>query len=204
MKSGLHIKLDNIGKKFYQRWIFKDISHDFGEFPRLALVGKNGSGKSTLLRIIGGQLTPTRGKLTATKGKASINPDSFFRFISWAGPFTSLYLDLTIEEQINLHFKFKACTLKNPQDLVEILDLKNHKDKKLRFYSSGMLQRAKMGLAIFSKSDILLLDEPTSNMDPDNAAKILGLIEENLGDRTYILASNMEREFHSFEQILRL
>ena len=94
--------------------------------------------------------------------------------------------------------------LKNPEEVIDILNLRPHIDKKLRFYSSGMLQRAKVGLALFTQSDILLLDEPTSNMDPDNANLILDLIDNHLEERTYVLASNMEREYQSFEHILRL
>ncbi|MCB0835996.1 MAG: ATP-binding cassette domain-containing protein [Bacteroidetes bacterium] len=200
----LHIRLENIGKKFYHRWIFKDINHDFQSSPRLALVGKNGSGKSTLLRIIAGQLSPSSGKISGLRGKQKVSVDHFYRYISWAGPFTTLYPDLTISEQVNLHFQFKSCLIDKPAQLIDILDLTSHQDKKLRFYSSGMLQRAKVGLALFTQSDVLLLDEPTSNMDPENAEKILGLIENHLGDRTYVLASNMEREFQSFDHILRL
>jgi ABC-type multidrug transport system ATPase subunit len=200
----LHIKLENIGKKYYQRWIFKDISHDFQASSRLALVGKNGSGKSTLLRIIAGQLSPSSGKLSGYKEGKKIGVDHFFRYISWAGPFTALYPDLTITEQIALHFQFKPCLVEEPAQIMDILDLRPHQDKKLRFYSSGMLQRAKVGLALFTRSDVLLLDEPTSNMDPENAQMILDLIEKYIDNRIYVLASNMEREYQSFEHILRL
>lgn len=200
----LNIHLEGIGKKFYHRWIFRDISHDFSAQPHLALVGRNGSGKSTLLRIIAGQLTPSAGKVVYTKGKMRVQTDHIYKYLSWAGPFTDLYPDLTLEEHVKLHFRFHKCKLPHPQDLIHLLKLEEHKDKMLRYYSSGMLQRVKVGLALFSQSDILILDEPTSNMDPTNAQWMLNLIEENLGDRIYVLASNMEREYQAMSRILHL
>ncbi|MDX2246363.1 MAG: ATP-binding cassette domain-containing protein [Bacteroidia bacterium] len=200
----LHIHLQGIGKKFYHRWIFRDISHDFSQHPHLALIGRNGSGKSTLLRIIAGQLAPSAGKAIYTKGKMRVSVENVYQYLSWAGPFTDIYPDLTLEEHIRLHFGFRKCLLSSPEDMVSVLHLEEHKDKKLRYYSSGMLQRVKVGLALFSQSDILILDEPTSNMDAETARWILDLIAENIGSRIYVLASNMEREYEGINQRLHL
>ncbi|MEZ4774962.1 MAG: ABC transporter ATP-binding protein [Bacteroidia bacterium] len=200
----LNIHLEGIGKKFYHRWIFRDISHDFSLQPHLALVGRNGSGKSTLLRIIAGQLTPSAGKVIYTKGKMRVPVEHVYRYLSWAGPFTDLYPDLTLEEHLKLHFSFQKCLLSSPQEMISLLKLDEHKDKMLRYYSSGMLQRVKVGLALFSESDILILDEPTSNMDPANAQWMLDMIAGNVGDRIYILASNMEREYQWMARTLYL
>lgn len=200
----LHIQLNDIGKKFYHRWIFRGIHHDFSARPRLALVGRNGSGKSTLLRIIAGQLMPSAGQVIYTVGKRRVPVEQVYRYLSWAGPFTELYQDLTFREALHLHFRFKTCLIDQPESLIDILNLKDHADKNLRYYSSGMRQRVKVGLALFTRSDILMLDEPTSNMDPENATMILNLIEEYRQGRVYILASNMQREYQSFEDILRL
>ncbi|MEZ4825731.1 MAG: ATP-binding cassette domain-containing protein [Bacteroidia bacterium] len=200
----LNIQLEGIGKKFYHRWIFRDISHDFSIHPQLALVGRNGSGKSTLLRIIAGQLTPSAGKIVWTEGEFRIPAEQYYRHLSWAGPFTDLYPDLTLKEHIRLHFQFKACILPEPEELISLLKLEDHQDKMLRYYSSGMLQRVKVGLALFSRSNLLILDEPTSNMDSANAEWMLGLINTHLNNRFYLLASNMEREYQNIPRILQL
>jgi len=204
MNIRFDISLQGVGKKFYNRWLFKDITVRLEPGSQLALVGRNGSGKSTLMRIIAGQLSPTAGKIYYTRGKARITVERVFHFISWSGPHVALYPELSLTEHIRLHYQFKDCLLANPQDLVDILRLQADKDKPLRFYSSGMLQRVKVGLALFTKSEVLMLDEPTSNMDEDNARQILELIDKYLLGRTYILASNMEREFGRIEQVLRL
>ena len=200
----MNISLDSIGKKFYGRWLFRDINLSLSLNQRVALVGTNGSGKSTLLRIIAGQLNPSEGKLFYEEKGKKIDAEHYFKYLSWSAPYVELYQDLTLAEHIRLHFRFKACRLEHAEEIIDILDLRAHQDKKLRFYSSGMQQRVKVGLALFTQSQLLLLDEPTSNMDSQNATRILDLIESNLEDRIFVLASNMEREFNTFDQVLRL
>lgn len=170
----------------------------------MALIGTNGSGKSTLLRIIAGQLSPTEGKVEYHADNKRIAYSKFYEYVSWAAPSIDLYDELTLREHISWHFKLKPSRLENPMDLVSILSLEDDQDKKLRLYSSGMLQRVKVGLALFTQSKLLLLDEPTSNMDTANADRMLSLIEEQRAGRVLILASNLEREYGEFEQKIKL
>jgi ABC-type multidrug transport system ATPase subunit len=202
MSFSLHIS--DIGKRYYNRWLFRQLNVKLAAGEKMALIGTNGSGKSTLLRIIAGQLSPTEGKVDYFTGNERIAFGNFYRHLSWAAPSIELYDELTLREHISWHFKLKPSRLASPMDLVDILHLKNDKDKKLRLYSSGMLQRVKVGLALYTQSDLLLLDEPTSNMDTRNADRILSLIESERKDRVLILASNLEREYMGFEQKIEL
>ena len=193
-----------IGKRFYNRWLFKDISFQLCAGERMALVGTNGSGKSTLLRIVAGQLAPTIGGMTYSAAGNNIPSDRFYRHLSWTGPQVEPYTELTLREHIDLHFRFKQCLLPQPESLIQILNLSAHADKPLQVYSSGMLQRMKVGLALFTASDVLLLDEPTSNMDEENAAFMLDLIAQHIGQRVYVLATNLRREYEQFDRVLTL
>ncbi|WNJ18839.1 ATP-binding cassette domain-containing protein [Pontibacter sp. G13] len=204
MTDRFNIRLEGVGKKFYKRWLFKEIHHDFQDNRRLALVGHNGSGKSTLIRIIAGQMAPSEGKVSYSKAGAPLSLQQAYQYISWSGPYIDLYEDLTFPEMLELHFTFKECLLDAPQDAIELLQLGTHSHKPLKFYSSGMMQRAKVGLALFSKSEVLILDEPTSNMDAGNASRMLQLVEDYLGDRIFVLASNLEREYGTFEAVRHL
>ncbi len=192
----LHISFSDVGKQFYQRWLFRHLSHDFSAQHHLALVGKNGSGKSTLLRIIAGQMSPTEGKLTYQYQGTALSVAHLYQHLSWSGPYVSLYPELSFKEHLRLHFRFRRCRLPGGIDeVLETLRLNAHAHKPLRYYSSGMLQRAKVGMALFTASDLLLLDEPTSNMDAENAALILQLIRAHTASRLFVLASNLSREF---------
>ncbi|RMG60331.1 MAG: ATP-binding cassette domain-containing protein [Bacteroidetes bacterium] len=195
MPGTFHIQLEQIGKQFYQRWLFRELSFDSRETRRLALIGHNGSGKSTLLRIVAGQMNPSLGRVTYTADNQRVPTYHFYQHISWAAPYVDLFPDLSLREHLRLHFRFKGCRLAQTEDIAEVLDLQDHLDKKFRFYSSGMLQRVKVGTALFSESDLLLLDEPTANMDSGNAARMLDLIDTHIGERVLVLASNLEREY---------
>jgi ABC-type multidrug transport system ATPase subunit len=199
------LELENIGKKYYNRWLFRRLDVKLQSGDRLALTGPNGSGKSTLLKVIAGQTEATEGRvIMEAEAGNPVNPESYYRYLSWSGPYIDLFDDLSLSEHISLHFRFRECLLKDPFEMVQILDLEAHQSKPLRYYSSGMLQRVKVGLALFTRSKLLLLDEPTSNMDGENAARMLDLIHRHSADRIFILASNMEREFADFSNVIRL
>jgi ABC-type multidrug transport system ATPase subunit len=204
MESRLHIQLQQVGKQFYRRWIFRDVNLELSSPSKIALVGTNGSGKSTLLRIIAGQLSPSEGSITFKTGSQRLPISQVYQSLSWAGPQLEMYPELSLEELLDLHFRLKPCRLENPFSLIDLLDFRGHHQKPLKFFSSGMQQRAKVGIALFTQSALLLLDEPTSNMDEANAQRMLGLIEEHSQDRILVLASNMKREFESYAEILKL
>ena len=205
MLNEVNIKLEDVGKKFYHRWLFKNIKLDLGpDAKRLALVGKNGSGKSTLLRIIAGQMMPSTGRIRYSHQGKNIPTDKIYQYISWSGPYIDLYPELNLREHIKLHFSLKSSILADPLEIPQIIELENQLEKPLQYYSSGMLQRVKVAISLFTDSSVLLLDEPTSNMDKANAERILNLIDENLNNRIFVLASNLEREYKDFENILSL
>ncbi|MEM6800730.1 MAG: ATP-binding cassette domain-containing protein [Bacteroidota bacterium] len=204
MSTDFDVELLEIGKKYNRNWLFKDISFSLKEKKKLALVGTNGSGKSTLLRIIAGQTSPSIGKIRYKEAGENIPLDQAYQHISWMGPYLEVFPELTLEELFKLHFRFKSPLLSSVEEIIDKLNLTGDKHKMLNYYSSGMLQRAKVGMALFSDSEVLFLDEPTSNMDKKNAQLILELIENHLGDRLFVLASNMEREYESFPHKLQL
>lgn len=197
------LRAENLGKRFHRTWIFKDISFQLKPGDHMLVTGANGSGKSTLLRVIAGQLSQTRGILEIINGKRKIDYERFYHFISWSGPYMELYPDLTLQEMIRLHFRFREPLIPRT-DIMQALKLETEANKLLRHFSSGMVQRVKAGLAILSQSKILLLDEATSNMDAQNSAYILDLMREYAGDRILIFASNKQDEFDGFSQRLDL
>ncbi len=199
MEKPVYISVQQLGKKYYQRWIFRNINLEIKPGQHIALIGANGSGKSTLMHILAGQTLPTAGCVRYLIDQQRIPMDHWYRYLSWASPAQNLYLDFTLREHLQIHFSLKPCLLKHPHHIIDILNLSRHQNKKLRFFSSGMLQRVKIGIALFSNSSILLLDEPTSFLDETNSAHTLELIQTYVGKRIYILASNIPKEYASFQ-----
>ncbi|MEL6673952.1 MAG: ATP-binding cassette domain-containing protein [Bacteroidota bacterium] len=202
--TSFNLIAEGLGKKFYQTWLFKELNLDFSEHRQLALVGGNGSGKSTLLRLLAGQMSPSRGKVSFLRDGQSIPINQLPPFLAWSAPYLDLYPEFTLSEHLKLHFRFKNCLLPQPEDLISTLELEAHAHKPLRVYSSGMMQRVKVGMAILSDTPYLFLDEPTTNMDAHFAQLIFDLLDAHLGDRVFVLASNLTREYERVPRQLRL
>lgn len=197
-------RIESIGKKFYQRWLFRGISHDFNQHPKLAISGPNGSGKSTLLRILAGQMLASEGSITMLKEQTPIRNQTWYRYLSWAAPYINHYPVLSLAEAVNLHYSLKPCLLPNPHEVINLLGLSAHQDKPLRLFSSGMYQRAMVGLAVLTDTPILLLDEPTSNLDQQQTDLILQLIDHYAQHRIVVMASNLKRDLEGYEIVISL
>ena len=198
------LEVDKVGKKFYRKWIFRDVSFRLKAGESLLLRGPNGSGKSTLLRILAGQLSPSEGSVRFFRNDEPVPSPQMYQYLSWTGPYLDLYGDLNLSEAVKLHFRFKQCLLDKPDQVITELNLQKQKQKPLRTFSSGMIQRLKVGLALYADSPLLLLDEPGSNLDEENTTFILNKIREFQTDRILIFVSNNPGEFSSFERQLEL
>lgn len=202
--DGFQLRATGLGKQFYNRWLFRQISLQLRSGERLAIIGRNGAGKSTLLRMLAGQMIPTEGRVSCTLQGSPVPAARLQEHVSWAAPYVDLYPDLTLAEHIQLHFRFRNCLLDDPASLIPLIGLEAHAGKPLRFYSSGMYQRARVGLALATRADLLLLDEPTSNLDEATAEQMFRLIERFSEGRILILASNLHREYSAIPQRIYL
>ena len=200
------IELNNIGKRFRYEWIFKNITHSFESGKSYALLGPNGSGKSTLMKILSGHLTPSDGQITFLHNGKKIDGDNVYQHISYSAPYIDVIEEMTLTEIIAFHSKFKP--LRKAliiNDLIRILNFKNAADKEIRFFSSGMKQRLKLSLSICSDTPILLLDEPTTNLDAQGVAWYQDLMQQfSDKDRLVIVASNIEHDYDFCEEKLNI
>jgi ABC-type multidrug transport system ATPase subunit len=166
-----------------------DIS--FPDSVRCAIIGGNGSGKSTLLQIISGFLSSSEGKISWQKDRKETSFENLFRHVALCTPMMSLYDDLTLEEQVTLWCKFRKFDQGlSISDFTKKIELHQHRNKKLRHFSSGMRQRVKLGLALFSISEIILLDEPTSHLDGNAIGWFQEILPQNLVGKSLFVASN--------------
>ena len=199
----MKLVLNNIGKKFPPDWIFKKIDFQFNEGHKYALIGPNGSGKSTLLKILSGHLTPSQGKLLPLLNDTLIPLDQLYKHISFAAPYMDLIEEFTLAETIRFHTQFKP--LRNNMsvsDLMDLLKLQKSVNKPLKFFSSGMKQRVKLGLALYSDVPLVLLDEPTTNLDVEGADWYLEGISSLPKNTLLIVASNTPSDYESFDHKL--
>jgi ABC-type multidrug transport system ATPase subunit len=190
------ITLQNIGRRFNRDWIFRGIDHTFNIGESYAILGPNGSGKSTLLQVLNGSLSPSAGSINyALDGKA-IEADKIFEHLSLAAPYLELIEEFTLAEMIDFHFKFKPYKPgMNNSAVIDVLGMDSSKNKLIKYFSSGMKQRLKLALAFCADTPILMLDEPTSNLDAQGVEWYLSLVQNFALNRLTIICSNQEHEY---------
>jgi ABC-type multidrug transport system ATPase subunit len=204
MEKTTKIEASGIGKKFFHNWIFRNLSFKATVGEMLLITGANGSGKSTLLKMLSTQVSPTEGKISLTINDRITDPAESYLHLSWSAPWISLYDNFTVEEAVDMHFRFKKNLAGSNKDILERVKLSKKKDLQVRHLSSGMQLRLKSGLAILSASSLLLLDEPTANLDRENSEWLFSLLEEFRKGRIVIFASNTQAEFDRFSRRLDL
>jgi len=197
----MQISLAQACKRFNKEWIFKNLNFQFEAGKHYALVGNNGSGKSTLLQIIAGYSGLTKGSISWSPFDA-IN---IYEQISFAAPYLELVEEFTATEQFKFQAQFKSIQKDlSTEKILELIGLKNAAHKQIRYYSSGMKQRLKLALAIFSDCPILLLDEPCSNLDKEGYALYDTLIKEYAMHKLIIVGSNDPAEYHFCKEQVNL
>ena len=200
----MKISLDHISKRFQRHWIFKEINYSFSGPGSYALLGPNGCGKSTLLRIVAGMQSPSVGKVQYNNG-TPIENNKLHKYISFSAPGQEIIEELTLKEFLEFHFAFKKPIAGlTVNDIINLTGLQSSTNNQIGDYSSGMKQRVKLAQAIFSDTDVLLLDEPCTNLDQKGVEQYRDWIEAYAKDRLIIVASNDVREYYFCKEHLVL
>jgi ABC-type multidrug transport system ATPase subunit len=201
----MKITLQNIGRRFNRDWIFRNIDYTFTSGETYAVLGPNGSGKSTLLQVLNGSLAPSAGDIKYSLGESSVEIDAVFKHVSLAAPYLELIEEFTMDEMTDFHFKFKSYRPgMDKEAVISLLNLQGGPNKMIKYFSSGMKQRLKLALAFCSDTPMLMLDEPTSNLDSQGVDWYLNLVQQFAADRLTIICSNQEHEYSFCNQRLNI
>jgi ABC-type multidrug transport system ATPase subunit len=188
----ISLNIQNLYKKFGNQWVLKSLNLTVYPFEKIAILGANGSGKSTLLKIMAGFLYFDKGKLSWIKNDQELESPDF----TFSSPYIDLFEHLTIEEHIEFHFNQKPTwNAIRTDEIIRLGNLDIHRKKQIKQLSSGIKQRFKNTLAIFTSAEVLFLDEPCSNMDEENIKLYQKLVSECTKDRMVIIASNNPSEY---------
>ena len=192
----MEINATGLGKRYQRDWIFRGLTRQFAAGSATAVLGPNGAGKSTLLNTVSGQLLPTEGRLTYTLAGREVAVEDLPRHLAYAAPYLELLEELTLLELLRFHTRFKPLRPGvSLAQLVDILYLQPAQNQLIREFSSGMKQRLKLGLALYAAAPLLLLDEPTTNLDATGAAWFQEHLAATRAGRTILLSSNVPAEY---------
>ena len=199
----MNIKLTNLGKRYNREWVFRNLSFQFDINKHYAITGPNGSGKSTLLQIIAGSAIYNEGEIVYHHLDKTIEPEKIFEKISYAAPYLDLVEEMTLNEFLNFHHKMKSwISPLDTKQIIFLLGLEKSAHKQIRYFSSGMKQRVKLAQAIFSNVPVVLLDEPTTNLDEEGIRLYKTLIENYCKNRLVIISSNDKEEYSFCEEFI--
>jgi heme exporter protein A len=190
------IKLQAAGltKKFDRKIIFENVNFELTRKSSVAITGKNGSGKSTLIKIIANLLTQSSGELNLFSEGKKVKKEIVYRYIGFVSPYLNLYDEFTGAENLKIASAIRGISGDNADSALKRVGLFERRHDLLKIYSSGMKQRLKIAFSILHDPLILLLDEPTSNLDLEGVSVVDDIAGEYKKDRILIIATNDAHE----------
>lgn len=190
------IKISNITKFFGKQKALDNISFSVGQGELLGFLGPNGAGKSTLMKIITGYLPADSGEIWINGQQMKANQPEIRNTIGYLPENNPLYTDLFVREYLELAAGFYR--LKNKKQhvagMVELVGLGTEQHKKIGALSRGYRQRVGLAQTLIHDPSILILDEPTTGLDPNQLDEIRGLIKKISREKTVILSSHIMQE----------
>lgn len=204
-QQALTVQLEKVAKRYDREWIIRDFNQELETGKCYGISGRNGSGKSTLLRLMSGHLSPTRGRVTFSSDGEILKPADIYPLISYVGPYIDVIEELTLEEMIDFHFRFKPLRPGlSLSGLPQEQGLERWKQRPIKTYSSGMKQRVLLGLALFSDTPMLLLDEPTTTLDTTAQEWFQEKLADHKAGRLVVIATNVEEDLAQCEEVIRI
>ena len=200
------VELNNLIKYFGRRLIFDGINFSFTSRNIYGVSGPNGSGKSTLVKIIADLISPTRGRVDHKFGQKIIEPENLHNYLGFVSPYLFLYDEFTAEE--NLRYSSNIRGIKFNQErsdfLLSELNLFERRNDLVRGYSSGMKQRLKFIFALIHEPKLIILDEPTSNLDNPGKEIVYRIISEESKKNLVVIASNEDSDLRLCNEVIEL
>ena len=185
-------RLEQVSKLFGSFAALRQVTVDLEPGRCYVLIGENGAGKSTLLRILAGLLRPTHGKVTVFGGQEPLDARARIGYMSHA---PMLYDELTAQENLRYFanlYPGRACL--SPAEVLRQVGLDPDLPRTLGQYSQGMRQRTSLARVLLPVPELLLLDEPFSNMDVESVQQMVALLAGFRQSNRMIVITTHQRE----------
>jgi heme exporter protein A len=202
----IRLQIDHVGKTYGTRRVLQSVCADLAGGDTLVVTGRNGAGKSTLLRIIAGLLRPSQGQVHVWADGIPVRDSARRHVLGFVGADVHLYRELTAREHLRLLGRLRNLPMGPAESTaaLEQVGLGGREDEQVGGFSSGMQQRLRYALALLHRPRLLLLDEPTTNLDAAGIAIVDRIIRDAASSGIVILATNDPRELRYGELVLAL
>ena len=191
-------KVENLSHKYSRDWAIRDINFEVLNNGILGLLGSNGAGKSTTMNILCGVISQTEGKAFIDGINMRSNPVEAKKLIGFLPQKAPLHLELTVDEYLTHCAHLRSIPSAEIRDALERAKAKcgiSHFSKRvLKNLSGGYQQRVGLAQAIIHSPKLVVLDEPTNGLDPNQIQEVRKLIKEIAEDRAVILSTHILSE----------
>lgn len=191
------IETINLCKNFDNIKAVNNISLTAYEGQLIALLGPNGAGKSTLMNMLAGYLTPSSGQIEILGCSLAQNPIFAKQNIGFLPEGSPLYGDMSVKGFLSYISELKSLQSTSVDSAIRLANLDNVATQKIETLSKGYKRRVGFAVSILSDPPILLLDEPTDGLDPNQKEHMLGLIEEMGKNKTILISTHLLDEAKS-------
>ena len=160
----------------------------------VGFLGPNGAGKSTMMKILTTYVTQNEGAVKVNGYDTLTNPFEVKSSIGYLPEHNPLYLDLFVKEYLNFHASIHKVSKERISEVIDMVGLTPEKGKKINQLSKGYRQRVGLAAALLHDPEVLILDEPTTGLDPNQLMEIRGLIQEIGKTKTVLLSTHIMQE----------
>ncbi|HNP18820.1 MAG TPA: gliding motility-associated ABC transporter ATP-binding subunit GldA [Fulvivirga sp.] len=194
----MSIKVKNLTKIFGEQKAIEDITFEVDKGEILGFLGPNGAGKSTTMKIAACFLPPSEGSVKICDIEVSEHPGKIKSLLGYLPEHNPLYLEMYVREYLSFIGKIhglNGTTLKNRIDeMINLCGLTREQNKKIETLSKGYRQRVGLAQALIHDPKVLILDEPTTGLDPNQIIEIRELIKKISHDKTVIFSTHIMQE----------
>ena len=189
------IRVEHLWHRYTMRWAIEDINFEIEDNSVVGLLGSNGAGKSTTMNIICGVLKQTRGRVLIQGIDTLRNPIGARKLIGFLPQKPPLYPDMSVEEYLNfcahIHDMDAKTMREDIRRVEERCGIFHVRERLIRNLSGGFQQRVGIAQAILHNPKLVILDEPTNGLDPNQILEVRALIKEIAEDHTVLLSTHI-------------
>ncbi len=190
----MSITVKNISKNYGTQRAVDSISFSIEKGEIVGFLGPNGAGKSTTMKIINGFLKATEGEVLVNNINVAENSLDAQKHIGYLPEHNPLYLEMFVKEYLNFCAEVHQVSKESVSIILKKVGLNPESHKKIKQLSKGYRQRVGLAAAMLHNPDVLILDEPTTGLDPNQLVEIRSLIKEIGANKTVLFSTHVLQE----------
>lgn len=190
----MSIEVKNVSKVYGQQKALNDVSFHIKKGEIVGFLGPNGAGKSTMMKILTTYINASNGEAKVGGFNVNSNPKHVQQIVGYLPEHNPLYLEMYVKEYLNFNAGVYNIPKSRIDEVIQLTGLSPEAPKKIGQLSKGYRQRVGLACALFHNPEVLILDEPTTGLDPNQLVEIRHLIKSLAEEKTVFLSTHIMQE----------